>query len=177
MNTLIEIKEQIIGQETVQTVNARELHTFLEVNIRFNDWISRRIEEYSFQKNQDFVSFTQKRVKPKGGRPSTEYHITLDMAKELSMVERNEKGRQARRYFIECEKKLKNQAVDYDNDTRFDLPSYWEGMNAGEKVLYLLGPIHMRLLDAFRVDEENRKYKALIKEAKRVLATSVTKAA
>ncbi|WP_375693460.1 MULTISPECIES: antA/AntB antirepressor family protein [unclassified Bartonella] len=196
MNTLIEIKEQIIGQETVQTVHARELHTFLEVNIRFNDWISRRIEEYSFQKNQDFVSFTQKRVKPntfqenqgvvsftknlvkpKGGRPSTEYHITLDMAKELSMVERNEKGRQARRYFIECEKKLKNQAVDYDNDTRFDLPSYWEGMNAGEKVLYLLGPIHMRLLDAFRVDEENRKYKALIKEAKRVLATSVTKAA
>ncbi|WP_375678001.1 antA/AntB antirepressor family protein [Bartonella sp. AP72JLCBS] len=196
MNTLIEIKEQIIGQETVQTVNARELHTFLEVNIRFNDWISRRIEEYSFQKNQDFVSFTQKRVKPntfqenqgvvsftknlvkpKGGRPSTEYHITLDMAKELSMVERNEKGRQARRYFIECEKKLKNQAVDYDRDTRFDLPSYWEGMNAGEKVLYLLGPIHMRLLDAFRVDEENRKYKALIKEAKQVLAKSVTKAA
>ncbi|WP_375668743.1 MULTISPECIES: antA/AntB antirepressor family protein [unclassified Bartonella] len=196
MNTLIEIKEQIIGQETVQTVNARELHTFLEVNIRFNDWISRRIEEYSFQKNQGFVSFTQKRVKPntfqenqgvvsftknlvkpKGGRPSTEYHITLDMAKELSMVERNEKGRQARRYFIECEKKLKNQAVDYDRDTRFDLPSYWEGMNAGEKVLYLLGPIHMRLLDAFRVDEENRKYKALIKEAKQVLAKSVTKAA
>ncbi|WP_375655604.1 antA/AntB antirepressor family protein [Bartonella sp. AA83SXKL] len=177
MNTLIEITEQIIDQETVQTVNARELHTFLDVNIRFNDWISRRIEEYSFQENQDFVSFTQKRVKPKGGRPSTEYHITLDMAKELSMVERNEKGRQARRYFIECEKKLKSQSVDYDNDTRFDLPSYWEGMNAGEKVLYLLGPIHVRLLDAFRVDEENRKYKAIIKEAKRVLARSVVKAA
>ncbi|ETS11826.1 hypothetical protein Q653_00052, partial [Bartonella henselae JK 42] len=84
---------------------------------------------------------------------------------------------QARRYFIECEKKLKSQSVDYDNDTRFDLPSYWEGMSAGEKALYLLGPIHVRLIDAFRVDEENRKYKALIKEAKRVLATSVTKAA
>ncbi|WP_375618936.1 MULTISPECIES: antA/AntB antirepressor family protein [unclassified Bartonella] len=196
MNTLIKITEQTIGKETVQAVNARELHTFLEVNIRFNDWISRRVEEYSFQENQDFVSFTQKRVKPnasqenqgfvsfgknlpkpKGGRPSTEYHLTLDMAKELSMVERNEKGRQARRYFIECEKKLRNQAVDYDNDTRFDLPSYWEGMNAGEKVLYLLGPIHVRLLDAFRVDEENRKYKALIKEAKQVLAKSVVKAA
>lgn len=177
MNTLIKITEQMIDQETVQTVNARELHTFLEVNVRFNDWIARRIEEYDFQENQDFMSFTQKRVKPKSGRPSTEYHLTLDMAKELSMVERNEKGRQARRYFIECEKKLRNQAVDYDNDTRFDLPSYWEGMNAGEKVLYLLGPIHMRLLDAFRVDEENRKYKALIKEAKQVLARSVVKAA
>ncbi|EJF85332.1 phage antirepressor Ant [Candidatus Bartonella washoeensis] len=177
MNTLIKITEQMIDQETVQTVNARELHTFLEVNVRFNDWIARRIEEYDFQENQDFMSFTQKRVKPKSGRPSTEYHLTLDMAKELSMVERNEKGRQARRYFIEREKKLRNQAVDYDNDTRFDLPSYWEGMNAGEKVLYLLGPIHMRLLDAFRVDEENRKYKALIKEAKQVLARSVVKAA
>ncbi|WP_375637157.1 Rha family transcriptional regulator [Bartonella sp. AP152HLJHH] len=69
------------------------------------------------------------------------------------------------------------EQTDYDNDTRFDLPSYWEGMNAGEKVLYLLGPIHVRLLDAFRVDEENRKYKALIKEAKQVLERSVVKAA
>ncbi|WP_375645079.1 MULTISPECIES: Rha family transcriptional regulator [unclassified Bartonella] len=69
------------------------------------------------------------------------------------------------------------EQTNYDCDTRFDLPSYWEGMNAGEKVLYLLGPIHMRLLDAFRVDEENRKYKALIKEAKQVLEKSVTKAA
>ncbi|UNF47274.1 antA/AntB antirepressor family protein [Bartonella krasnovii] len=176
MNTLIKISEKVIDHETVQTVNARELHMFLDINIRFNDWISRRIEEYSFQENQDFVSFTQKRVKPKGGRPSTEYHLTLDMAKELSMVERNEKGRQARRYFIECEKKLRSQSVDYE-DTRFDLPSYWEGMNAGEKALYLLGPIHVRLVDAFRVDEENRKYKALIKEAKQVLARSVVKAA
>ncbi|EJF78188.1 hypothetical protein ME7_00179 [Bartonella birtlesii LL-WM9] len=195
MNTLIKITEQTIDQETVQAVNARELYTFLEVNSNFRDWIKNRIKEYGFlenkdfisfakilakpnasQENQDFVSFTKKRVKPKGGRPSTEYHITLDMAKELSMVERNEKGRQARRYFIECEKKLRNQSTDYE-DKRFDLPSYWEGMNAGEKVLYLLGPIHMRLLDAFRVDEENRKYKALIKEAKQVLARSVVKAA
>ncbi|EAM0325957.1 phage antirepressor Ant, partial [Campylobacter coli] len=42
------------------------------------------------------------------GRPRKEYYITLDMAKELCMVENNEKGRQARRYFIECEKRLKN---------------------------------------------------------------------
>ncbi|WP_083868398.1 Rha family transcriptional regulator [Bartonella queenslandensis] len=76
--------------------------------------------------------------------------------------------------WIELESQEK---TDYDNDTRFDLPSYWEGMNAGEKALYLLGPIHMRLIDAFRVDEENRKYKALIKEAKQVLEKTVVKAA
>ncbi len=63
MNTLIKISEKVIDQETVQTVNAHGLHMFLDINIRFNDWISRRIEEYSFQENQDFVSFTQKKSK------------------------------------------------------------------------------------------------------------------
>ncbi|AGF76174.1 antA/AntB antirepressor family protein [Bartonella vinsonii] len=176
MNTLIEITEQTIGKETVQTVNARELYTFLEINSKFADWIVRRINEYGFLENQDF-GFTFLKNEKRKNVISKEYHLTLDMAKELSMVERNEKGRQARRYFIECEKKLRSQSVDYDNDTRFDLPSHWEGMNAGEKVLYFLGPIHMRLIDAFRVDEENRQYKALIKEAKQVLARSVVKAA
>ncbi|WP_273758684.1 antA/AntB antirepressor family protein [Bartonella sp. AU55XJBT] len=175
--TLIKISEQTVGQEIVQTVSARELHVFLKITSRFNDWIINRIKEYDFQENQDFVSFTKNLVKPKSGRPSTEYCLTLDMAKELSMVERNEKGRQARRYFIECEKKLRRQSIDYDSDKRFDLPSHWEGMNAGEKALYLLGPIHVRLVDAFRVDEENKKYKAIIKEAKQILARSVVKAA
>ena len=95
-----------MNSNTVDTVSARELHTFLEVQTRFNDWIAARINEYEFIENQDFVSFTENSAKPKGGRPSREYYITLDMAKELSMVERNDKGRQARRYFIECEKKL-----------------------------------------------------------------------
>ncbi|PIT68765.1 antA/AntB antirepressor family protein [Bartonella tribocorum] len=182
MNTLIEIKEQIIDQETVQTVNACELHAFLEIGKDFSTWIKDRIHQYKFEEGSDFIK-TQDLRSPKLGSAKSravtaiDYHLTLDMAKELSMVERNEKGRQARRYFIECEKKLKSQSIDYDNDTRFDLPSYWEGMSAGEKALYLLGPIHVRLIDAFRVDEENRKYKSLIKEAKRVLARSVTKAA
>ena len=95
-----------MNSNTVDTVSARELHTFLEVQTRFNDWIAARINEYEFIENQDFVSFTENSAKPKGGRPSREYYITLDMAKELSMVERNDKGRQVRRYFIECEKKL-----------------------------------------------------------------------
>ncbi|EJF74423.1 hypothetical protein MCO_01854, partial [Bartonella sp. DB5-6] len=96
MNTLIEIKEQTIGQETVQTVNARELYTFLEVNSKFADWIVRRIKEYGFLENQDYGFMFLKNEKRKNVI-SKEYHITLDMAKELSMVERNEKGRQARR--------------------------------------------------------------------------------
>lgn len=84
-------------------MNARDLHAFLEAPTRFNDWIAGRIREYGFSPDQDFVTFTEKSVK---GRPSREYHLSLDMAKELAMVERNDKGREARRYFIECEKKL-----------------------------------------------------------------------
>lgn len=84
--------------------DARKLHEFLQVETPFNKWINRRIKEYGFQENQDFLSFGQNCLKPQGGRPTTEYHLTLDMAKELAMVERNEQGRAARRYFIECER-------------------------------------------------------------------------
>jgi anti-repressor protein len=60
--------------------------------------------EYGFTENVDFVSFTENTVKPQGGRPSTDHAIKLDMAKELSMIQRNEKGKQARGYFIRVEK-------------------------------------------------------------------------
>ena len=107
MNELIALTQSAINGELQQTVNARELHAFLEVQTRFNDWIAARINEYGFVENQEFVSFTENPVKPQGGRPSKEYQISLDMAKELAMVERNEKGKQARQYFIGCEKKLR----------------------------------------------------------------------
>lgn len=87
----------------IQAVSARELHHFLQVQTAFKDWIARRISEYGFLEGVDFCSILSEST---GGRPAKEYAITLDMAKELSMVERNEQGKQARRYFIECEKRL-----------------------------------------------------------------------
>ena len=92
-----------------QVVNARELHQFLQVGKDFSNWIKERIVKYEFVENQDFEVFANFGENPKGGRPTIEYAISLDMAKELSMVENNEQGRIARRYFIECEKKLKEQ--------------------------------------------------------------------
>lgn len=92
-----------------KAVSARELHDFLEVKSKFAEWINRRIDEYGFINGQDFISFSEISEKPSGGRPTVEYAISLDMAKELSMVERTEKGKQARRYFIECERRLKEQ--------------------------------------------------------------------
>ncbi|WP_455475725.1 antA/AntB antirepressor family protein [Bartonella sp. B17] len=118
MNDLIEITEKIIEQETVQTVNARELHAFLEVGKDFSNWIKDRINRYNFIENQDYIVFTNFGENLQGGRPSKDYALTLDMAKELAMVERNEKGKQARQYFIECERRAKQIAapqIDYSS--------------------------------------------------------------
>lgn len=105
---LINIVSQVIGAETIQTVNARELHEFLEVGCAYGAWIKRRIEKYEFVENQDFaIRFPNLKSGLKGGQNKTDYFISLDMAKELSMVENNERGRQARKYFVDCEKKLK----------------------------------------------------------------------
>jgi anti-repressor protein len=100
MNELIKIEHK----NGIETVNARELHRFLEVKQRFNDWIKFRIEKYGFEEDVDYISLTEKIVSGNNANARS-YHISLDMAKELSMVENNEKGRQARQYFIECEKR------------------------------------------------------------------------
>jgi phage anti-repressor protein len=109
---LVQITEREIGEREIQTVAARDLHGFLEVGKDFSNWIKDRIRQYDFQENEDFIVFANSGENPQGGRPSKEYHVTLDMAKELAMVEKNEKGRQARRYFIRCEQELKAMMTD-----------------------------------------------------------------
>ena len=96
------------NKDGIETVNARELHAFLEVKTRFNDWIANRISEFGFSENKDFVSLTENLVS--GGKQNV-FHISIDMAKELSMLERNDKGKQARLYFIECERIAKTKQV------------------------------------------------------------------
>lgn len=103
-NELIPITAASIGGDKQQGVNARDLHHFLEVKAKFADWIKNRISDFDFQENQDYLAVSK--ILENGGR-TKEYLLTLNMAKELSMVERNEKGKQARQYFIQCEKQLK----------------------------------------------------------------------
>jgi phage anti-repressor protein len=97
----------------VKTVNARDLHAFLEVGKDFATWIKSRIEQYGFAHGLDFEPFE---AGPQNGGAGNrgiriEYAITTDMAKELCMVERNEKGRQARLYFIDCERRAAAQPL------------------------------------------------------------------
>ncbi|MBA3755171.1 MAG: antA/AntB antirepressor family protein [Nitrosomonas sp.] len=112
MNNLIQISEREIDGSNIQTVNARELHSFLEVGKDFSNWIKDRIDQYSFVANQDYVVYAKTGENLSGGRPQKEYAISLDMAKEMSMVERNEKCKEALQYFIECERRAKSNATD-----------------------------------------------------------------
>lgn len=103
---LIPIFNGTISNEPTLLCNARDLHEFLGVGKRFASWVTERITEYEFVENQDYIIISRNREIIKRGRPTTDYHLTLDTAKELAMVERNERGRQIRRYFIECERQL-----------------------------------------------------------------------
>lgn len=109
------VKRGLIGEGAVQTVSARDLHAFLKVGKMFTHWIKDRIEQYGFIENEDYVVFAETGNNPLGGRPAKEYAISIDMAKELSMVERNEQGKKARQYFIECERRA-NDPVAALND-------------------------------------------------------------
>ena len=84
MNDLIRIVNTKISDAEIKTVNARELHVFLDSGQEFANWIKSRIADFGFIDGQDFLTILSKT--PKGGRPSREYYISLDMAKELSMV-------------------------------------------------------------------------------------------
>ena len=96
------------------TINARDLHTYLQSKRQFANWINQRIEKYEFIEGEDFVTNNKKVNR----QTFKEYHITLDMAKELAMVENNKQGKQVRKYFIQVEKNARAF-----NDALQDTPS------------------------------------------------------
>nr|WP_172418826.1 antA/AntB antirepressor family protein [Geobacillus subterraneus] len=100
---MLPVYESVSGEKIV---DARELHGKLMIATRFNDWISRMIDNYGFIENEDFYSYLSK---TSSGRPSKEYWLTLDTAKEIAMVQNNEMGRVVRKYFIEVEKRYRQQ--------------------------------------------------------------------
>lgn len=109
MNELIKIQTNEQGQ---QLVSGRELHKVLEIGTQFTKWIQRMID-YGFTKDVDYTLVIQKRLTNNPKNPYTEetdYILTLEMAKHIAMLQRSEIGMTVRKYFIECEKKLKEQS-------------------------------------------------------------------
>lgn len=107
MNELI---KTIRRDDGTIAVSGRELHDFLEVDTPYTQWFDRMID-YGFTENTDFKGLSQKSEKPIGGRPRIDHVMTLDMAKEVAMIQRTNKGKQARRYFISVEKRYKQLAA------------------------------------------------------------------
>lgn len=113
-NALIPLLTAEVEAETKPMCNARDLHTALQVGRDFSTWITGRIDEYLFTEGVDFLVIDSPKLgnqkKGRGGdRRSIDYHLTLDMAKELAMIENNDIGRAVRRYFIQAEKTLREK--------------------------------------------------------------------
>lgn len=100
MNELIKVE---INENSEQIVSARNLYDFLEVKSRFNDWINNRIEKYGFLEDIDYTKILVQRISSVAEQ--YDYFLKIEMAKELAIVENNERGKEVRKYFIECEKK------------------------------------------------------------------------
>ena len=94
-------------------VSARELHEVLKVKSRFNDWINNRINKYGFESEYDYTKILVQCIR---GQNEYDYDISVDMAKELAMVENNEVGRQVRKYFIRCEEVAKELLEQQNKD-------------------------------------------------------------
>lgn len=105
---LIPVVPGTLAGQPAQLVDARLLHDFLGVGRDYSTWIRERITEFEFVEGEDFITVAAPPIRGAGNRGKRiDYFITLDMAKELAMVERTPRGRQARRYFIECERQLR----------------------------------------------------------------------
>ena len=106
MTELVKVKQDDKGNVIV---SGRDLHEFLEVNTQYTKWFDRMVD-YGFAENTDFVAISQKRLTAQGNETTyTDHALTLDMAKEISMIQRTEKGKQARRYFIQVEKAYRKE--------------------------------------------------------------------
>lgn len=167
---LIPIMKQVIGNEEVNAVNARDLHKALESGKDFSNWIKHRIEKLKLKQGMDFEVFNQMGENLNGGRPLIEYIITTDIAKHLCMIEMTDRGHKVREYFIECEKQLRETS-------QFKLPQTYK-----EALIQLVAQVELNeklelenkqkqeiieyqsdKLDSYKEIEKSRRSKAEIK--------------
>jgi len=113
MNQIIEVIPREIGTSEVNSVDARELHTALGVKKKFADWISPKLKDTMLDEGVDYLVVNPQEGKnPKGGRPTTNYILTLDTAKHIAMMSRTAKGKEVRAYFIEVERQSTERKGD-----------------------------------------------------------------
>lgn len=117
MNGIINISSSLIEGKAVQTVSARDLHTYLGVQKDFSDWIKQQVVRANLLENKDFIKISLKGELSATGQTKIEYFLAIESAKHVAMVSGTSKGRDVRDYFIECERKLYQQIP-------FNLPNF-----------------------------------------------------
>ena len=151
MNELINIKTTETGEPTVL---GRELHEFLGVTTRYNDWFPRMVE-YGFTEGKDFNLLKNEQVRFEGNREVTreliDHLLTIDMAKEICMIQRTDVGKKARQYFIQVEK-------DY---------------NSPEKIMARALRIAEKELSTLKLDVERMKPKEIFADSVASSHTSI----
>lgn len=103
-----------VNEENDILVSARELHKFLEIKTLFRTWFP-RMTEYGFEEGEDYIKLYEKSNTSGGEQMIVDYMMKIDMAKEIAMIQRSEKGKAARKYFIEVEKKFKTANIALAN--------------------------------------------------------------
>ena len=144
MNKLINVT---LNENQEPVVSGRQLHRVLGVKTAYKDWFP-RMTEYGFTEGEDFSSFLSKST---GGRPKQDHVLKLDMAKEISMIQRTEKGKQARQYFLQVEKAWNNP----------------------EMVVQRALQIQTRKVEQLKIENEAMKPKAIFADAVSASHTSI----
>ena len=110
MTVNIPIAQREIVGKLVQTFDGRDLHADLGVNKDYTNWAKAQIKRARLKEDKDYVVFAQKGVNPTGGRPSAEYHFTLEAGKHIGMMSGRARGSEVREYFLACERQAKASA-------------------------------------------------------------------
>ena len=133
--------DMVIGAQPIENivridgdmVDGRSLHEWLQVETPYQIWFPRMCE-YGFEENKDFCTFLYKTPSDIGGRPSVNHNLSMDMAKEISMIQRTERGKQARQYFLECEKMAKAQRVANEERPADELDALFQAVSQMRKL-------------------------------------------
>ncbi len=148
-------------------VSLRELHEGLGIETRVNDW-AKRMFKYGFEENIDYILVTQKRVTNNPKNPfieQTDYIITIDMAKEICMIQRSDIGREFRKYFIECEKQLKEVVQKPQTQLPTDYLSALKALVASEEE-------KQRLIKKIEEDKPKVEYTDNVLQAEGLITTT-----
>lgn len=185
MQEMVKIFQYKIGDEEINSVNARELHKILKSKQEFANWIQNRLKVTMADENIDYIImemptngvfdkvaknstereevFNNSIKNPLGGRPAKEYIITLDLAKEFSMLEKNAKGKEIRQYFIQFERAARREFENFCKEIK---RLTTEISNLREKIQILedlvassdrLISMYKKQLEAKTIDEDIRR--------------------